>query len=64
MFKKGDFVKVNERIGVVVMTGAELPGDSGDHAAVWFGTAKDGVPDVWTMPMEYLDEAPNPVLKH
>ena len=64
MFKKGDFVKINEQVGVVVMTGEELPGDSEDHAGVWFGTYEEGIPEVWTIPTEYLETGPEPVLKH
>ena len=64
MFKTGDFVKVNERVGVAIMSGADLPGDLGDHVAVWFGTVEHGVPDVWTIPIENLEEGPTPTLKH
>ena len=46
------------------MSGADLPGDLGDHVAVWFGTVEHGVPDVWTIPIENLEEGPTPTLKH
>ncbi|HYV35978.1 MAG TPA: hypothetical protein VE988_09770 [Gemmataceae bacterium] len=64
MFKKGDFVIINKQIGVVVTTGKELPGDSDDHTGVWFGTYENGVPEVWTIPTEYLEKGLEPVLYH
>jgi hypothetical protein len=64
MFRKGDFVIINKQIGVVVKTGEELPGDSQDHTGVWFGTFEKGVPEVLTIPTEYLENGPEPVLKH
>ena len=64
MFKKGEFVTINKEIGVVVKTGEELPGDSEDHTGVWFGTYEYGVPEVCTIPTEYLEKGPEPVLKH
>jgi hypothetical protein len=64
MFKKGDFVTINNEIGVVIFTGDELPGDMDDHTGVWFGPDERGVSDVYTIPTEYLKEGPEPVLKH
>lgn len=64
MFNRGDFVKLDNRVGVVVITGEELPGDLDDHTGVWFGTCEHGVPEVWTIPSEYLKEGSEPVLKH
>lgn len=64
MFKKGDFVRINKQVGIVVMTGKELPGDSDDHTGVRFGTYENGVPEVWTVPTEYLEKGPELVLKH
>jgi hypothetical protein len=64
MFKIGDFVKVNTQVGVVVRSGQELPGDSEDHTGVWFGTFENGLPEIWTIPTEYLGSGPNQVLKH
>ncbi|MBM4068917.1 MAG: hypothetical protein FJ271_08225 [Planctomycetes bacterium] len=64
MFKKGDFVTINKEIGVVVMTGEEIPGDSCDHTGVWFGTYDKGFPEVWIIPSEYLKHGPESVLKH
>lgn len=64
MFKKGDFVTINNRVGVVVMTGEDLPGDMGDHTGVWFGTYEEGIAEVWTIPTEYLSPGPEPVMKH
>ena len=64
MLKKGNFVKINNQTGVVVMTGDELPGDLRDHTAVWFGTYEKGIPEVWTIPTEYLEKGPEPLLKH
>jgi hypothetical protein len=64
MLKKGDFVIINKDIGVVVVTGEELGGDLEDHTGVWFGTYEKGVPEVWTIPTEYLATGPEPVMKH
>ena len=64
MFKNGDFVTINNQIGVVVMTGEELPGDLEDHTEVWFGSYENDVPEVWTIPTEYLEKGPEPLLKH
>jgi hypothetical protein len=64
MFKKGDFVMINKDVGVVVLTGEEIPGDSLDHTGVWFGTYDKGSPEIWTIPTEYLKKGPEPVLKH
>jgi hypothetical protein len=64
MFRIGDFVQINKQVGVVVRTGEELPGDSEDHTGIWFGTYEKGVPEVWTIPTEYLIKGPEPVLKH
>lgn len=64
MLKKGDFVRINQQIGVVVATGKELTGDLEDHTGVWFGTNEHGIPDVWTIPSELLEIGPEPVFKH
>jgi hypothetical protein len=64
MFQKGDFVKINNQVGVVVRTANELPGDSEDHTGVWFGTLEKGVPEIWTIPTEYLAGGPEQILKH
>jgi hypothetical protein len=64
MLKKGDFVHINKQVGVVIMTGQEMSGDLEGHIGVWFGTYENGVPEVWTIPSEYLGEGPSPVLKH
>ncbi len=64
MIAKGNFVEFNKQTGVVVFIGAELPGDSEDHTGVWFGDSKEGVPEVWTIPTEYLTKGPTPILKH
>lgn len=64
MFKKGDFVAINNRVGVVVLTGDELPGDSADHTGVWFGSDENAVPEIWTIPTEYLQRGPEAMLKH
>ena len=64
MFEKGDFVTINKRVGVVVMTGKELPDAMADHIGVWFGTYEHDVPEVWTIPTEYLGKGSEPVLKH
>jgi hypothetical protein len=44
MFKKGDFVSINGQVGVVVLTGRELPGDLDDHTGVWFAGVPLAVP--------------------
>jgi hypothetical protein len=64
MFKKGDFVTINKKVGVVVMTGEELPSDMEDHTGVWFGMVEKEVPEVWTIPTEYLATGTEPVMKH
>jgi hypothetical protein len=64
MHRKGDFVRINKQIGVVVMTGDELSGDLEDHTGVWFGTYEKDIPEVWTIPTKYLEKGPEPVLKH
>jgi hypothetical protein len=64
MFHKGDFVTINQDVGIVVMTGDELPGDMGDHTGVWFGRCEERVPEVRTIPTEYLEPGPTPALKH
>ena len=63
--RTGQFVHPDERgIGVVV----QLPnGDSvpEDHLGVWFGTSDDtGVPIVYTVPADHLNDAPSPVVQH
>lgn len=64
MLKKGDFVTIDKNIGVVVLTGKELGGDLEDHTGVWFGTYEKSIPEVWTIPTEYLMKGPEPLLKH
>ena len=64
MLKKGDFVSINNEIGVVVLTGDDLPTEMGDHTGVWFGTFENGVPEVWTIPTECLATGPSPAMKH
>ena len=64
MFKKGDFVTINNKIGIVVMTGEQLPGEMKDHTAVWFGAFEKEVPEVLTIPTDYLATGPEPMMKH
>jgi hypothetical protein len=64
MFTKGDFVRINNRVGVVVLTGKELEGGLEDHTGVWFGASAGGEPEVWTIPTEYLLPGPQAVLRH
>lgn len=64
MFSKGDFVKINDDIGVVVATGDELGGDLLDHTGVWFGICEDGIPEVCTLPTEYLASFSEKKLRH
>ena len=64
-FEKGDLVLLGERLCVVVGTA----GDEGvpeDHLAVWFGPADGGgtAPEVYTVPADYFEKAPPPVVKH
>lgn len=63
-FKKGDFVEINKKTGVIVFTGDESLGDMNDHAGVWFGQNKDGIPVVWTIPTEFLTKGSEPIIKH
>ncbi len=64
MFTKGDFVAINDRVGVILMTAAELSADLEDHTGVWFGDLENGIPEIWTIPTEYLEKGPDPVLRH
>jgi len=64
MFNKGDIVRLDSKIGVVVFTGKDLPGDLEDHTGVWFGAVENGIPEVWTIPTEYLSQASQPKIKH
>ncbi len=68
MFEKGTIVTINNRIGVVVRTGKDLSEGTGheldDHTGIWFGTMVGGIPEVWTIPTEYLSKGPEPKFKH
>jgi hypothetical protein len=64
MFGNGAIVTLNGRIGVVVFTGEDLGQDLEDHSGIWFGTFENGIPEVWTIPTEYLSTGPRPALKH
>lgn len=64
MFHRGEFVVINNDIGIVVRVGEELGNDAEDHTAVWFGTCENGKPEVWTIPTEYLKKGPQSVLRH
>ncbi|WP_406699588.1 hypothetical protein V5E97_12070 [Singulisphaera sp. Ch08] len=64
MFEKGTIVTINNQVGVVVLTGEDLGGDLEDHTAVWFGPSESEIPEVWTIPTDYLSRGPQPVLKH
>ena len=64
MWERGEFVTINGRVAVVVATGAELGEALSDHTAVWFGKAGEGPPEVWTIPTEYLNPGPEPVVRH
>ena len=61
---KGEIVSINNKVGVIVLTGKQLGGDLEDHVGVWFGNSADGVPEVWTVPTECLTPGPRPALKH
>lgn len=67
-FNRGDFVKVNGVLGVVVGVAGEehVPED---HLAIWFGTDRPtsslegntaSRPEVWTIPQEYAQLGPRP----
>ena len=68
MFERGEIVTVDNRIGVVVRTGRDLCEEAGrdldDHTGVWFGTMHEGLPEVRTIPTEYLSKGPAPNFKH
>ncbi len=64
MVSVGEFVRLGERLGVVVVTGESLGGDLADHSGVWFGTHEQGQPAVWLVPTDLLEPAPAPVLRH
>lgn len=72
-FARGDFVQLDGLLAVVVGTG-EDGGAPEDHLALWFGDPP-GVrisqggsgaasPEVWTVPAEYCEPAPDPEVKH
>lgn len=62
--RRGDFVTLNGRVGVVLATGAELGPELADHAAVWFGGVEAGQPAVWIVATEVLTPGPPPVFRH
>ena len=64
MLVKGDIVTINDRVGVIVLSGEDLGVEFEDHSGVWFGDAENGIPEVWTIPTEYLSKCPQPNLKH
>jgi len=72
-FKRGDLVESNGLLGVVV----GVYGDNyvpEDHIAIWYGSTTTSssiqkgqgalVPEVWTVPQEYVRLAPNPIMHH
>ena len=71
-FKRGDLVESNGLLGVVV----GIYGDNHvpeDHIAIWYGrtttssTQQEGgtlIPEVWTVPQEYVRLAPSPIMRH
>ena len=64
MFKAGDFVILNNRVGVVTRTGNDLGEQMEDHTEVWFGTFDKGLPEVFSIPTEYISVGPQAVKKH
>ena len=73
MFKRGDFVEIDELLAVVVGTVGDGTAPD-DHIIVWFGDPRgtrvsEGgqgnlQPEVWTIPLEYCKLAPQPLVKH
>jgi hypothetical protein len=64
-YEIGQFVTLDHSgVGVVVLV---PDGDArpDDHIGVWFGTCDDaGAPIVCTVPADYFDDAPTPVVQH
>ncbi len=63
LWKRGDFVLLNERLAVVV--GVE--GDSNcpdEHLALWFGDPQSLTPEVWAVPAEYCEPASPANINH
>lgn len=66
MFKRGDFIQLNNQLGVVVGTDSDGVAPE-DHVAVWFGNSNDSEdrqPEVWTIPTQYCIPATAPIFKH
>jgi hypothetical protein len=64
MHQKGEFVTLNGRTGIVVLTGTELGEGLIDHIGIWFGDMENNRPVLWTIPSDYLVKSSPPVLKH
>jgi len=64
MHEIGEFVTLNDRIGVVVQMPHQPGADLEDHVAVWFGLIENGRPEIWTVPAEYFLAGPSPIVKH
>ena len=64
-FQKGDLLRLGQRQCVVVGTESDEAVPEG-HLAVWFGPTGeiDAAPEVWTVPAEYFERAPPPVIRH
>lgn len=72
-FKRGDLVENNGLLEVVVGGYGDnhVPED---HIAIWYGsntttssTQKEEsalVPEIWTVPQEYVRLAPSPIMRH
>ena len=67
IWKRGDLVELDGKLGVVV----GVAGDANvpdEHLAVWFGNSHGALGgrrhEVWTVPEEYFIAAQEPVYKH
>ena len=64
MLNKGEFVVINNDIGLVAFTGEELEGDLADHTGVWFGHLENRRPVIYTIPTDHLVKGPKPEFRH
>ncbi len=60
---RGDFVLLDNKLAVVIHleNNENVPED---HVALWFGQSENGLPQVWTVPLEYCVAAPEPMYRH
>jgi hypothetical protein len=74
--KRGNFVKLNGALCVVIGLAGKTVGaepEPEDHVAVWYGEhestrlqegAHEVAPEVWTVPLEYLETGPALTVRH